>query len=366
MVNKIEVNLNAIAHNLQVIKDQIDTECKIIGVVKANAYGHGLSETARAVWTSGADILAVATVDEAVQLRVAKIKSPIIVLTYIEPSEYRRAIDFDITFTIFDLRQAIKLSQEAAKLNKWAKVDIKVDSGMNRFGFAPYEALDNYKKILQLGHIKIDGIHSHFVDPAQNKELSIRQINQFQNVLFSLQQNHITAPMVHMAATGATFLYPEAHFDAVRVGLSLYGYYGFKFKSGKLQPALILKSRIAQIRRVGNGETVGYGATFKAERPTKLAILPIGYADGYARALSNKAETIVGEKRAKVIGRISMNVMTIDVTGISCSVGDEVILIGGKGDDKVDAEDLAFWADTIPHEILSRLSPTIPREYHFK
>jgi alanine racemase len=150
------------------------------------------------------------------------------------------------------------------------------------------------------------------------------------------------------------------------VGLSLYGYYGFKFEPKELQPALELKSEIAQIRRVGAGETVGYGATFKAERPTKLAILPIGYADGYPRALSNKAEAIVGAKRAKVAGRISMNIMTVDVTGISCSVGDEVILIGGEGDDKVDAEDLARWGETIPHEILSRLSPNISREYHFK
>jgi len=366
MVNKIEVNLNAISHNLQVIKDHIDAECKIIGVVKANAYGHGLVETARAVWTSGADILAVATIDEAVQLRIAKIKSPIIVLSYVESSEFRRALDFDITLTVFDLRQVTRLSQEAAKLNKWARVDVKIDSGMNRFGFAPYEALDCYQKILQLGHIKIDGIHSHFADAAGNKEFSKQQINQFQNILFSLQQNRIAAPMVHMAATEATFLYPEAHFDAVRVGLCLYGYCGLKIEQKELHPALELKSEIAQIRRVGTGETVGYGATFKAERPTKLAVLPIGYADGYPRALSNRSEVIVGEKRAKVAGRICMNIVMADVTGISCSVGDEAILIGGKGDDKVDAEDLARWGETIPNEILSRLSPTITREYHFK
>lgn len=365
MINKIEVNLNAIAHNLQTIKKQVDPECKIIGVVKANAYGHGLIETARAIWTAGADILAVVTLDEAVALRVAKIKAPIIVLSFVEPVEFRRVIDFDITLTIFDYLAAVKLDREAAKQNKWAKVDIKLDTGMNRYGFAKYEILDNYLKILQLSHIKITGLHSHFAAP-EDQEFSKSQINELQSVLFSFQQNRITPPMVHMAATEAVFRYPEAHFDAVRIALGLYGYTGIIGVQSDLIPALELKTQIAQIRRVGAGETIGYGRAFKTKSPLKIAIMPIGYSDGYPRALSNKAEIIVNNKRAKIVGRVCMNVIMANVTGISCSVGDEVVLIGGKGDDKVSADDLARWAQTIPNEILSRLSPSIPREYHFE
>lgn len=365
MINKIDVNLNAIAHNLQVIKGQLDPECKIIGVVKANAYGHGLIETARAIWTAGADILAVASIDEAVALRVAKIKAPIIVLSFVEPVEFRRVIDFDVTLTIFDYQTAVKLDREAAKQNKWAKVDIKLDTGMNRYGFAKYEILDNYLKILQLSHIKITGLHSHLAAP-EDQEFSKSQINELQNVLFSFQQNRITAPMIHMAATEAVFRYPEAHFDAVRVALGLYGYLGNTDILNELTPVLELKSQIAQLRRVGAGETIGYGRTFKAKSPLKVAVIPIGYSDGYPRALSNKAEIIINNKKAKVVGRVCMNITMANVTGISCSVGDEVILIGGSGDDKVSADDLAKWAETIPNEILSRLSPTIPREYHFK
>jgi len=365
MINKIEVNLNAIVNNLNVVKKQLDPECKIIGVVKANAYGHGLIETARSAWTAGADILATASLDEAVALRVAKIKAPIIVLSYVEPVEFRRVLDFDITLTIFDYQTAVKLDREAAKQNKWAKVDIKVDTGMNRYGFAPYEALDNYKKIMALDHIKITGIHSHFAEP-ENREFTKNQINIFQNVLFGFQQNRISPPMVHISATKGILLFPESHFDAVRIGLALYGYCGNVFPESGLIPALELKSHIAQIRRVGPGETISYDRTFKAKSPMKVAVIPIGYADGYPRALTNKGELLVNSKRARVVGRVCMNIFMADVTGISCSAGDEVILIGSEGDDKVDAEDLANWGETIPNEILSRLSPTIPREYHFK
>ena len=365
MVNKIEINLNAIAGNLRAIKKIVGQECKIIGVVKANAYGHGLVETARAIWTCGADILAVADLDEAVQLRVAKIRSPIITLSYVEPSQFRRALDFDITFTVFDFAQAVKISQEAAKQNKWAKIDLKIDTGMNRFGFSTHDFWENYQKIGKLGHPKIVGLHSHFAS-ASDREVSREQINRFRGVLFALQQNNISAPTVHLAATEGTFLYPEAHFDAVRIGLALYGYGGPAIDWEELEPALELKTQIAQVRRVGAGEAIGYGGTFKVKKPLKIAVLPIGYADGYPRSLSNKAEVLADGKRAKVVGRICMNVMMVDVTGLSCSVGDEVVLIGGTSADMISAQDLARWAGTIPNEILSRLSPFIPREYHFK
>lgn len=366
MTNKIDINLNSIVHNLSVIKRAVDAETKVIGVVKANAYGHGLEETARTVWTSGADILAVNSIEEAVSLRVNKIKAPIIILSYVDPADYRKIIDFDLTLTIYDLEQARFLSREAQKQNRWARIDIKVDTGMNRYGFSPYDFLDNYKKILLLEHLKIEGIHSHFSSPS-DKDFSEGQISEMKNVLFSLQQNNILAPMVHMAATEATFMYNEAHFDAVRVGLSLYGYYGFQAEDCEpLKPALSLKSKIAQIKRVAEGESVGYGRTFVAKKPMKIAVIPIGYYDGYPRSLSGKSEVLVYGIRTNIVGRICMNNLMIDVTGIKCVPGDEVVLIGEQKDEFIGADELSAKINTVPNEVLCRLSGLIPREYHFK
>lgn len=365
MVNKVEVDLNAISHNLRIVKKCIDPDSKIIGVVKGNAYGHGLIDTARAIWTSGAEIMAVADLNEAVELRVAKIRAPIIVLGYVESNEFRRLLDFDIAMTISDLETAHKLSLEAKRMNKWAKIHIKVDTGMTRYGFTTQDTVENYQKIQALDHIKIEGIYSHFADASDTK-FSQGQVREFQNVLFNFQQARIQTPMVHMAATEGLFKYQEAHFDAVRCGLGLYGYYGFDQGTNELQSALELKTKIALIKRVGEGQSVGYKRTFTAKRPMKIAVLPIGYADGYPRALSNIGEVLVDGRRAKVVGLICMNATMVDVTGLKCFQGDEVVLIGSQGSDKVDADELAKWAKTNPHEILSRISPTLPREYHFK
>lgn len=366
MHNTIDVNLNAIVHNINVFRHLVDPETKIIGVVKANAYGHGLEETARTVWTSGADILAVNSIEEAIALRVNKIKAPIIILSYVEPSEFRRLLDFDLTLTVYDFDQVRHLSREAVKQNKWAKVDIKVDTGMNRYGFALYEFGENYQKIASSEHIKIEGIHSHFASAGDSK-FSREQISLMQNVLFSLQQNSVQLPMVHMAATQATVNYSEAHFDAVRIGLGLYGYYGFETDSLEpLQPALKLKSKIAQIRRVAEGESVGYDRTFVADKPMKVAIIPIGYFEGYPRSLSGKSEVLVFGRRVNTVGRVCMNIIMADVTGIKCAMGDEVVLIGSQKDAFIGADEVSRNAGTIVNETLCRLSNSISREYHFK
>lgn len=366
MNNKIEVDLNAILHNIGVIKSFVDQETKLIGVVKANAYGHGLEETARTIWTGGADILAVNSLEEAVALRVNKIKAPIIILSYVDPADYRKIIDFDLTLTIFDLDQVRHLSREAVKQNKWAKVDVKLDTGMNRYGFHPDNFLENYEKIISSEHIKIEGMHSHFAS-ASDASFSKEQIDRMRNALFSLQQNGVTPPIVHMGATEATVRYSEAHFDAVRVGLALYGYYGFELPEiAQLKPALKLKSRVAQVKRIEPGESVGYDRTFVAKKVMEVAVIPIGYYDGYDRSLSDNSEVLVFGKRAKVVGRICMNILMADVTGMKCVSGDEIVLIGEQKGEFIGADELATRSGTIVNEILCCLSGQIPREYHFK
>lgn len=361
----IEVDLNAIVHNLQSLKKLVYPETKIIGVVKANAYGHGLVETARAVWTSGADILAVQSLEEAVELRVNKIKSPILVLGYVNQNDFYKAIEFDITLSVYDLDLTYLLNIEAKKHNRWAKVDFTVDTGMNRYGFKPYEAIEAYLQILKFEHIKIEGIHSHFAS-ALDREFSAFQIKEFQNILFGLQQQKLQIPLVHMASSEAAYLYSESQFDAIRVGQALYGYSDIPEFQEKLLPALSLYSQIATIKRVAKGESVSYDRIYKAPSSKKIAVVPIGYADGYPRSLSNKAEVIVNGSRAKVVGRVCMNAIMLDVTGITCSIGDKVTLIGNEKEERITAQELASIADSTTREILSRLSPLIPREYHFK
>lgn len=365
MLNTIEIDLNAINDNLRFFKNKIDSESKIIGVVKANAYGHGLAETARAVWTSGADILAVADIEEAVALRVEKIRAPIVVLGYVNPKDFRRAIDFDITLSAFELDDVLHLSQDAKKLNKWARIDMKVDTGMNRFGFSVHEAADIYQQIQGIEHIKLEGLHSHFAEPL-DREFVKAQLMDFNNVLFALQKSSIKPPLVHMAATDASLLYDEAHFDAVRIGLGLYGFTEVSQFQTELKPVLSFKSKIGQIIRVGAGETIGYAKSFQAKKPMKIAVIPVGYADGYPRSLSNKSEVIINGFKTKVIGRVCMNVLMADVTGIKCANLDDVILIGSQDQNEIRADELGNLADTNTHEILSRLSATVAREYHFK
>jgi len=364
MINKIEVDLNAISGNLGLFKKIIYPETKIIGMVKANAYGHGLVEAARVIWTSGADILAVERIEEAVELRVAKIKAPILIIGYVEPADYHKIIDFDLIMSVGDYESAYQLSREARKQNLWARFDINVDTGMNRWGIPVYEFSQIYQKMLDLEHAKVVGIHSHFVD-ALNAKLAKEQIRLMQNVLFALQQGKFSIPMVHMATTDAILSNPESQFDAIRIGFGLFGYSDFKQDVG-LKPALEFKTKIAQIRRVAKGESIGYGRAYIAKQPKKIAVLPIGYADGYPRALSNKAKVLVSGKKAAITGNICMGAIMIDVTGIDCSLGDEVVLIGKSGDDKVYADDLAKLADTTAREILARLPARLPREYHFK
>lgn len=364
-MNRVEINLNSINSNVNYFKSLLDSETKLIGVVKANAYGHGIEEVGRVVWTSGADILAVFSVDEAVALRVAKIRSPLIVLGPIEESDFHRLLDFDITTTVGEFETVYRLSKIAKAENKWAKIDIKVETGMNRYGFKSHEVAENVRKIMALGHVKIEGMHSHIIDPVDIPATN-EQIKVLESVLFSFQQNNFEIPMVHLAATDTIVRHPSAHFDAVRLGIGIYGYGDFEGYQEALKPALELKSQISAIKLVGKGETIGYGRTFKAKDVMKIAVLPIGYFDGISRSLSNNSDVLVAGKRAKIVGRICMNSMMVDVTGIKCAVGDEVALIGVQGNDKIWADEIAKKTDTIPHEVLCRIPEHLPREYRFK
>jgi len=360
MLSWVEINLKAYRNNLKILRENLDAEIQIMAVVKANAYGHGLIESARTIWTSGADQLAVINVDEGVGLRIAKIKAPILVLGYAKSADMHRAIDFDIALSLFDLEQVYQVDQEARKINKWAKVHVKINTGLNRLGFDSAEAMEAIQTIYSLKHIRIEGIFSHFAAPA-DRDYSHKQLMEMQNLLFKFQQNNMQLPTIHMAATDASAYYPEAHFNMVRLGLAVYGLTDL-YKS--LEPVLSFKTKIVQIRRVPPEENIGYDLTYKTKKPAKIAVLSIGYADGYPKALSNVGEVLIHKRRAKIVGKISMNLTTVDVTGINANVGDEAVLIGNQDNVTLKAQELVKWGGMdFAGEIVSQIPANIRREY---
>ncbi len=359
MLNWLEINLDRLSDNVKKLRQFLEEEVKIMAVVKANGYGHGLVETARTVWAAGADALAVAELEEAIELREAKIKAPILVMGYTPKEGFSEAIDFGISLTLWDHEEAQALSFKAEKLRRPGRFHFKVDTGMHRLGARPEEAADILEKILRLPGLAFEGIYSHFAE-AGNIAFSQEQLKSFKSVLFGLQRKGLAIPLSHMANSEGTLNYPEAHLDMVRPGLIIYGLINHRID---VSPVLEFKTVIGQIKRIPQGETVGYNRTFKAERPMRIAVLPVGYSDGYPRSLSNKAEVLIRGKRAKVVGLVCMNQTIIDVTGISCRVGDEVTLIGEDEDDKIEVSDLAKWAGTNVHEIVSRLPADLERKF---
>lgn len=360
MVNYIEIDLKKISANLMEIKRILSNTVKLLAVVKANAYGHGLIKTAQVLLKNGADGLIVFSPNEGLNLRDNKISAPIFVIGYTPDEQIKLSILNDLIMTVTDIKQLKKIDLAAQNVSKKAFVDIKLETGMNRFGFSEKEVLDHYPKIAKFKHITIYAIHSHFAD-ATNPKYTNLQIKRFKNTLSQLELKN--QPMIHLAATDGAYLHPEARFDAVRIGIGLYGYCDAKELKKRLKSVLCLKSTIAQIKYINKGESVSYRRTYICDKNRKIAILPIGYSDGLPRALSNTGEVLIKGKRAKIIGRICMNAMIVDVSGINCQVGDPVVLIGESGSDKIDAEEIAKLVGTNPHEILTGLSESLPRLY---
>lgn len=361
MLTWMNINLNAIKHNIDVIRGAIEPETKIIAVVKANAYGHGLVEVARAAWLGGAELLAVRDVEEAVSLRIAKIKAPILVMGYVQPSDYQRIIENNLQISLFNKEDIRELAQVANESHTPIRVHIKVDTGLNRLGVATNELADFIAAIGKEHYLVVEAVYSHFAD-CDNREYSNEQIKNMQSALFSAQQSGIgELPPVHMARSEAIIKYPGSIFDMVRPGLAIYGLCD-AFEG--LIPALSWKTKIVQIKKMPEGSYVGYDLTHKTNRITTVGVLPVGYADGYPRSLSNKSYVLFDGKRVKVIGKISMCMTMVDITGTNARLGDNVTLIGPDMGDMIDAREVADWAGTSVYEIVSRISPEIYRHYY--
>lgn len=360
-----EVDLKAIEYNYRQVRGTVGKNINIMAVVKANAYGHGTVEVSSVLEKLGVEYLGVATMDEAVRLRDHHIKTPVLVLGSVLPEEIKPARDKDVTLTLCsdELLHAIK---EVIKNGSKIKVHIKVDTGMGRIGIWHEEALDFVKKVTQEKNITLEGIYTHFSSAGRDDFFTNYQIESFEHLLADIEKGWIRIPLKHAANSIATIDFKRSHLNLVRPGLVIYGMYPKHTfpKLIKLKPALALKTKIVYIKQTPPGRSISYGRTFITQKQTKIATLPIGYADGYPRNLSNKAEVLVRGHRAPVVGKVTMDQTMIDVGHIrGARIGDEVVLIGRQGMDEIRAEKLARMAGTIAYETVSLISNRVPRVY---
>ena len=363
-----EIDLDAIAHNVKSIKKFVGKNTKILCVVKANAYGHGFFETAKTIIENGADALGVATFEEGRQLRLSGFCEPILVLGSVNTTLASDMIKYDISATISDELLARAMSNAAIRQNKLAKFHIKIDTGMSRLGFsATDESIETIKKICKLPNVLTEGLFTHLsCADEKDRAMTNSQYEKFMYVANALEKENINFTYKHICNSAGVIEYPEYHLDMVRPGIIIYGLYpdAYMDKVLDLIPAMTVKARITRIDEKEENTPVSYGATYKTRGKTKLATVPIGYADGYLRCLSDNAFMSVNKKLVPVVGRICMDQCMIDVSGVNnINVGDEVIVFGNGGDSSLTLEELAKNAGTVPHEILSLTGNRTPRAY---
>ena len=352
-----EINLDAIANNVKNIKQLIGEKIELMAVVKGNAYGHDILEVSSVVLKNGASRLAVARLEEGIFLRKAGITIPILVLGLTLEQQVELLVSYNITPTVCKYEMIEKLSKFAVKKDKTVKVHIKVDTGMGRIGIFPNHVLDFVKKVKALKNIEIEGIFTHFsVADEKDKTYTEEQFRKFMGVLSSLEREGIKIPIKHVGNSATLLDFPHMWLDLVRTGISVYGLYPSTEvqKTVKLIPAHSFKTQIVFLKELSAGEYISYGRIYTTtKRRTKVASLPVGYADGYKRLLSNQGEVLVRGRRFPVIGRVCMDQCMIDVTNFpQVEVGDEVVLWGRQGQEEITVEEIAEKIGTINYEII--------------
>lgn len=375
-----EIDVQAITHNLLQIRRIVPSRTRIMAVVKANAYGHGAVASARAALLGGADMLGVARMHEGVELRKAGITEPILLFGYTACQDIQELLHYNLIQTIYTHEMAQNYSVAACSLGQTLEVHIKIDTGMGRLGFIPDSLLYNTKwaqksndYLLQLllavksfPGIKVSGLYTHFAcADSLDKTSAQQQLRIFKQLVKELKEYGLDNVLLHAANSAAIIDMPEAHLDIVRPGIMLYGLYPsaeVNMQKLNLRPAMSLKARVAMVKEVTPGFKVSYGSTYTVEQKTRIAVVAIGYADGYSRLFSSNAEMLVRGRRAPVIGRVCMDQTMIDVGHVpGVEMGDEVVIIGKQGDECISADELAKGSKTINYEIVSGLNSRVPR-----
>lgn len=363
------IDLSKISKNLNTLRRHIATDVKFMAVLKANAYGHGAVEVAKEVLKSGAFCLGVAFPDEGAELREAGVKSPILVLGGITTSQVNTVVEYDLSQCVFSSEIAACLNNEAAKYNKVINIHLKLDTGMNRIGVK--HGLDLVKlatEITAMRNLKIEGVFTHFATADEADDLYlVEQLDCFNHMLSILNSLSIEPKYVHAANSAAILKHPKTHFNMVRAGISLYGYSPLPCgdaSHSELETALQLETSVLCVKNIKAGESVSYSRTFIAENNMKIATLPIGYADGYNRLLSNNGSILIAGKRAPIVGRVCMDQLMVDVTKIDNVVAnDKAVLIGKMENENIDANEIADLCGTISYEILTSISSRVTRVY---
>ena len=363
-----EIDLSNLEHNYRALRAMLPQGCRFLGVVKADAYGHGAVQVARRLETLGAEYLAVACLDEALELRQARITTPILILGYTPTERAEALLDNGITQTVYDVEMARALSDAAAAAGKTLKIHVKADTGMSRLGWLcggedQSAAVEAIAQVCALPGLEAEGIYTHFANADGDEDYTMLQFTRFLDLLEALKERGITFAIRHCAASAAALKFPCTHLDMVRPGIALYGHYPDPSCEGLdgpgLRPVMTLKTRVASVKTVPAGTPVSYGCTHVLARETKLAALTIGYADGLPRLCSDKLEVLIGGQRAPVVGRICMDMCMADVTGLDVAPGDEVEVFG----EHLPIEDVAALAGTIQYELLCAVSPRVHRAY---
>ena len=363
-----EIDLNNLINNIEEIKKK-SSNSEIIGVVKANAYGHGAVEVSKVLLSCNIKKLAVANIVEAIELRENDINAPIMLLGISEEFAIDELINHNVEPTVSTLKFAEKLNESAKEKGKIIKIHVAIDSGMGRIGFRNNtKDIEDIVSISNLSNLKIESIFSHFsTADSIDKSYSSNQINIYNSILSKLEEKGVTIDKKNLSNSAAIIDIPESHYDYVRPGIIQYGYYPSNEVNKNdinIKPVLTWKTRVVHIKEVDENEYIGYGKTYKTSKKTVIATLPVGYADGYSRGLSNKGSVIIKGKLAPIIGNVCMDQFMIDVTNIEgVETGDEVILLGSYGDIKFDADDMANILDTISYEVLCLIGRRAPRLY---
>ena len=358
---RADIDLAALSHNLRAVRARLRGS-KLYAVVKADAYGHGLGPIARAFEAQGVDGLCVALAEEGLMLRASGVTSPILVLSGAYGDAHERVLSAHLTPVIYDYAQAAAFA--SAGHGKPVPVHLKIDTGMSRLGVTLPELGALLDALRALPNLRLEGVMTHLASADSDPELTALQLRRFADALVLVRAAGHAPRFVHAANSAGAFLHAEAHHDLVRIGLALYGVAPAEDAQAELRAVLSLRSEVLALRDVPVGAGVGYEQTFRAARPTRIATVPIGYGDGLMRAAGNRGSMLIGGKRCPIVGRISMDLTTLDVTDVpACAVGDEVMVIGAQGDTRLTAGDLADACGTIAYEVLTNISPRVPRVY---
>ncbi|MGZ5353242.1 MAG: alanine racemase [Actinomycetota bacterium] len=358
----VEVDLGAIRHNVRLLKPE---RAELLAVVKADAYGHGDAHVARAALEAGATRIGVALVEEGLGLRDRGIDAPVLVLSEFAHGSEKEALAAGLTPSVYTNEGLARVAEAAGSLGRPVGVHLKVDTGMHRVGLWPPGAATAFARLIADAGLELEGLWTHFASSEEDEEGTLGQLRRLLEVRDALEREGVHPGLLHAANSAATIRFPQAHLDLVRPGAALYGLdpgAGLGPAFG-LRPALTWRSAVTMVKRLPAGERLSYGWRYTLERETTVATVPVGYEDGYRRGLSSRADVLVAGLRHRVAGTVTMDQILVDCGDDEVHVGDEVVLLGAQGGERITAEELAAHVDTIGYEMVTAISERVPREY---